>query len=139
MTIAIVGAAATLLVGAVGCSGMSAPEATGDGGKTDAGADAGPPCPKGIIVASSYDQSCKVDTDCESITEGNTCVPCTLTCANAAINVDAQAQWVSDIAKTTAPSLDTSCPVCVQLPGPCCRAGKCQLGSQCGALDAAAE
>ncbi len=53
------------------------------------------------ILASNYDQSCKTDTDCVAVSEGNACYPCTLACQTAAINVNALPQYRADVAKTT--------------------------------------
>ena len=52
-----------------------------------------------MISASSYDQSCAVDTDCTSVTSTNYCsVNCL--CGGSAINVGARAQFNEDVSKT---------------------------------------
>jgi hypothetical protein len=97
-----------------------------------------------LIQASDYDQSCKVDTDCQEIAEGNACVPCAFGCPlGGAINVGAMARYNSDVANT--PAIGQGCPVvpCIATVFPCCIGGKCQVGSrsQCSnsTTDAAAD
>jgi hypothetical protein len=84
------------------------------------------------IVASHYDQSCTTDTDCAGVAEGDTCSStCAPACPNAAINKAALNQYNSELtAKTT--DLQRSCSqYCVLTFGPCCVAGRCQMGNQC--------
>ncbi len=83
-----------------------------------------------LIQASSYDQSCKTDTDCVWVAEGDFCRPGAGNCPNAAISKSANAQYQADVAKTRA----ASCYApgnCGAESGPCCIAGQCQVGSQC--------
>ncbi len=83
-----------------------------------------------LIQASSSDQSCTTDTDCVVIAEGNGCDVSAFDCPNAAINKGGYAQYQSDIAKT--PSAWCYAPSgCPNESGPCCRGGKCQVGSGC--------
>jgi hypothetical protein len=84
------------------------------------------------IMASSYDQTCQVDSDCIAVAEGNFCDPgATSSCPYAAINKSALAQYNADLAKTQAgvcggPSL------CLEGAGDsCCRNGTCQGVVQC--------
>ena len=99
-------------------------------------------------MATSYDQACKVDTDCVAIVEGNVCVPCVFQgVLNAAINSGAVAKYNSDIAKTPG-NVGIGGAGCPTGGGtvsgdsnwsPFCCSGTCQLGSQCpSAVDAAA-
>lgn len=88
-----------------------------------------------VIAASSYDQSCAVDSDCAGVSEGDSCKPCDFSCANAAINAGALAKYTSD--SSGFPSVVAVahgvCPSsCGDGPGgPCCVGGKCQVGDQC--------
>ena len=155
--------AATLLAAATGCSSTSSnpgspdgaamtPEAQSDAPHEDSGPNA---CIEDagvkLIQASDYDQSCKVDTDCRSIGEGNACVPCAFACGlGAAINVSALAQYNSDVANTPAVAVKFGglicASACAEAFGPCCVGGRCQTSttSQCpgtatNAGDAAAD
>jgi hypothetical protein len=114
-------------------------------------------CADGGIKASSYEQSCVTDKDCVSIAEGDSCGICAFDCPGSAINVDAQAKYLADIAGTPAAiSLKSSLCVsaCPAEFGPCCRGGVCHADLQCsttatddaatdagadGGLDAAAD
>jgi hypothetical protein len=86
--------------------------------------------------ASNYNQSCKVDSDCVAVHEGDLCNLCALNCTNAAINVSAQAQYMSDLVNTpaaiSAQRLACTGDCAVQF-GPCCVGGTCQMGGQCPA------
>ncbi len=55
-----------------------------------------------LIQASNYDQSCKTDSDCVAVSEGNACIPGFGNCPMATINVGAMAQYNADVAKTNA-------------------------------------
>jgi hypothetical protein len=83
------------------------------------------------IMASNYDQSCRTDSDCVAIEEGNFCNPgANDGCTNAAINKSALAQYQADLAKTQAG-------VCYGLSGcgaefgPCCQSGMCSVNFAC--------
>jgi hypothetical protein len=81
-----------------------------------------------LIQASSYDQSCKTDTDCVPISEGNACdlLPC---CPNATISKTALAQYQSDLAKTRLASCSTGNLGCnCATYNFCCQGGSCQWG-----------
>jgi hypothetical protein len=86
-----------------------------------------------LIEAADYDQSCKTDSDCIAISEGNFACPGTPSCQNAAINKSAYAQYQADVAKTHA----ASCVVLVACPFepiPCCRGGTCHEDFACFGL-----
>ena len=110
------------------------------------GVDAAADCADANIMASSYVQSCKVDTDCRLIAEGNACTPCAFNCTNAAISAGALAKYMSDVANTPAVATEVNGQACASgcgsESGPCCLAGKCQVGNQCAnpvPTDAAAD
>jgi hypothetical protein len=87
-----------------------------------------------VIMASSYDQSCTVDTDCVGVSEGNSCKPCDFSCSNATINAGALAKYTSDTAHFPAVvAFDHGvCPSSCGGPvGLCCLGGKCHRGSPC--------
>jgi hypothetical protein len=96
-----------------------------------------------VIMASSYDQSCTVDSDCVGVAQGDSCRPCDFTCINATINTGALAKYTSDtkslpavlaVAKGACPSS------CGGPEGVCCRGGKCIRSFQClNIADAGAE
>lgn len=79
-----------------------------------------------LVLASSYDQSCKTDADCLAVAEGNGCNVGAFDCPNAAINRGAYAQYQSDIAKTHAASCNIGIfSGCVGTSDPCCQNGSC--------------
>ena len=94
-------------------------------------------------MASSYDQTCTVDTDCAGVSEGSSCNPCDFSCPNATIDHGALAKYTSDT--TNLPAVlavaKGACPSsCGGPAGPCCRGGQCVRGAQCFNLaDAAAD
>ena len=81
------------------------------------------------IVASSYDQSCTMDTDCAFVFEGNTCLA-GCQCLNAAVNVHVSASYMTDLAKISVDAGQVNCG-CTAFIGPCCRAGLCKVGQAC--------
>jgi hypothetical protein len=88
-----------------------------------------------MILASNYDQSCAVDTDCVEVAAGDYCSSGLARCPGSAINVHALAQFNSDIAKTPLGQGAWGDPgVCeaiwTGLPS-CCRQGTCQWNSGC--------
>jgi hypothetical protein len=120
-----------------------ATDANEDAASDDAGTSSIPTCAdaSAAIFASSYDQSCKVDSDCVSVGEGNLCNECSLVCRTATINASARDEYLSAFINTPAGAgphmIGCACP---EIPaGPCCRAGVCQLGSQCVLADAGAD
>jgi hypothetical protein len=87
-----------------------------------------------MILASNYDQSCRVDSDCILIAQGNYCTPGCL-CREGVVNYGALPRFVADVSKApiAADAMsagDAGCP-CLVPSGPCCRAGMCQLGARC--------
>ncbi len=102
--------------------GRAIPDGSSEAASGDAKASAGP-C---TISASSYDQSCTVDTDCTTVTSTDYCAASCL-CGGSAINVGALAQFNDDTAKTPLGSGalgGPACP-CAAALGPCCRSGTC--------------
>ena len=100
----------------------------GDTGTWDVRMDG---CPNGnacgSIRAQDYDQTCKTNSDCVGVTEGDLCAPNVCSnCKNAAINVGAQAKYAADFeSKDSTPFI---CP-CPSGPSIVCQGGTCQLGS----------
>jgi hypothetical protein len=93
-----------------------------------------------IVQASSFDQSCKVDSDCVGVGEGDVCYPCVVGCPNAAINVSAMGQYNS-VVSSKAPSNNgapTLCD-CPLIVNPCCRDGICHADLECQNLPPATE
>jgi hypothetical protein len=93
----------------LGCGGSTSPDAP------DA-SSGGAAC---VIVAASYDQSCKTDSDCALVPPGgNVCDPSSngtgcLVCDLAAVNVGSQEAYATALQKGIAqhpPSYATSCP-----------------------------
>ena len=94
----------------------------------------GPDASSQVITASSYGQSCTVDSDCVGVSEGDSCKPCDFTCTNAAINAGALAKYMSDTESLPAvlAVAHMACPSsCGGPEGVCCSAGKCHLGAPC--------
>jgi hypothetical protein len=109
-------------------------------------------CADANILASNYDRSCAVDTDCVAIAEGNVCDPCVFDgMLNAAINAGAMAKYSSDIAGTpgAAGIGGAGCSTGGGTVsgnsnwGPFCCSGRCHVGSPCpntaAAMDASAD
>jgi hypothetical protein len=87
-----------------------------------------------LIQSSSYDQSCKVDSDCVGVAEGNACYPCTVQCqAGGAINRNALAGYESDLSKTIGAREEATAPPCgcAAMFYPCCRGGTCHADLEC--------
>jgi hypothetical protein len=89
------------------------------------------------IQASSYEQTCKTDSDCVAVGQGSACGPCDLACTNAAINVAAHGQYVADVAKTPAGSTSGCTVSCAVGAGSatCCHGGVCHADSLCSGND----
>jgi len=85
-----------------------------------------------IVLASQYDQSCTVDSDCVPVGEVGSCPASACDgCWSAAINHCAAPQYMSALARVFAslpPGSACNCPA-EGSPGAICRAGKCQLPS----------
>jgi|HubBroStandDraft_6_1064221.scaffolds.fasta_scaffold330402_2 hypothetical protein len=90
----------------------------------DSGASDGGAC---VISASSYDQSCTIDSDCRVVSSGNYCSAMCL-CGGSAINAAAVAQFNEDVSKTPLGSgaLGNVLCGCPSENPPCCRKGVCQ-------------
>jgi hypothetical protein len=86
------------------------------------------------IEASSYSQTCAVDSDCVAVGQGNVCTgACSIACASAAINQGAYAQYQADVARlAVAPAGDCNCPAEY---GACCEQGICHADSTCSSGD----
>jgi hypothetical protein len=102
-----------------------------DSGDTDASTiasilgDAAASCD---IEPSSYDRSCKVDSDCTAVGFGNLCeVPCGVQCLNSAINVNSLAKYQADYAKNPAAACGPFFCGCGAEGLPTCVKGVCQL------------
>ncbi|MGO9839032.1 MAG: hypothetical protein ACLP1X_33025 [Polyangiaceae bacterium] len=83
------------------------------------------------VQASSYDQSCTVDTDCVGVSEGDSCNPCDFSCVNAAINAGALTQYTSDTASFPAVLAVAKGACASSCGGPetaCCVGGTCHWG-----------
>jgi hypothetical protein len=95
----------------------------------DAGADAPVDVDSGacVILASNYDQSCSVDSDCAMVSSGNYCVGGCF-CGGSAINVGASARFAADVARAQVGVPPGPGCGCGAEFGPCCIAGKCQAG-----------
>jgi hypothetical protein len=90
------------------------------------------------IEASSYDQSCRSDSDCVAVSEGDVCTPCGIGCTNAAINAAGLARYKADVASANAATrlgmfgtpyqCVTTCPYSRR---PCCASGQCHADAAC--------
>jgi hypothetical protein len=85
-----------------------------------------------LIQTSNYDQSCKLDSDCVSVSEGNACLPCVVACQTGTINRCALPRYQNDISKTIGFSemggVRCHCPLELN---PCCRGGVCHADLEC--------
>jgi len=95
------------------------------------------------ILASNYDQSCTVDTDCVRVAAGDYCGDECLCGGESTINVGALAQFNADVAKTPIGSdavegvgADCGCPAEID-NAPCCQGGQCVVGMCPETVDAA--
>jgi hypothetical protein len=79
----------------------------------------------GSIEASDYDQTCSTASDCVGVAEGDSCkgLFC-VDCANAAINVSAQAEYESALQSINGATGICPCPA---NPTVACDAGVCVL------------
>jgi hypothetical protein len=77
-----------------------------------------------IVDVASFDQSCKVATDCAPVVEGSVC---DCPCPNAAINVADYASYdrAEQAALTHCPGVQPECGVCSPPIGVLCQQGKC--------------
>ena len=107
----------------------SGSDATLDDSGSAAAEDSGSPAAC-MIVATSYDQSCEVDSDCVEVTSGNYCTGPQCMCGGSAISGGALAQFTADTARVHDGGGGIACP-CAASFGPCCRSGTCT--AQCWA------
>ena len=126
-------------IGNVGCGAtpIQVPDAgaAGSGGSNpgDGSADAASSNPGGChaVLASDYDQSCVVDTDCVGVGEVPTCpVSACDGCLAQGINKNAVAQYLAALSQaftSAPPGEQCACP-CEGI-GALCRGGKCQAAS----------
>jgi hypothetical protein len=99
-------------------------DAAGEGASVD-----GTTC--NMVLVSSYDQSCMVDTDCVNVAQVSVCpADCRDVCREWAVNRNAAAQYMAAYSQALAqalagvpPGTACSCPADV---APCCRGGRCQ-------------
>jgi hypothetical protein len=119
---------ALLLAGGTACT------STNTAPPSEAGASDAAGCAE--IRASSYDQSCKSDSDCAMVNVGNACVECVFACGEhvGAINVGALAQYMADVDKTPAGAALCGCGLVLR-PPLCCRSGQCHADNECLSLD----
>jgi formylglycine-generating enzyme required for sulfatase activity len=88
------------------------------------------------IEASSYDQSCKTDSECVTVSVGNACDECVFACVQSvgAINAGAMLEYNADVAKTPAGVAlsvgQCNCPL-ERVLAPCCRGGQCHVDLEC--------
>jgi hypothetical protein len=97
-----------------------------DGSPSDAaiGSDA-PPCSP--VLASDYDQSCMVDTDCVAVGEVPSCPAFACDgCTTVAINKSAMAQYMTALDRAFASEQSGTGCGCPCESGAVCRSGKCQ-------------
>lgn len=79
-----------------------------------------------LVRPSNYDHSCKTDSDCVAVPEGDPCVSGGVSCRTTAISMGAYAQYQSDVANNaTSCGNDGPCP---PDPRPCCVGGQCTVG-----------
>jgi hypothetical protein len=118
------------LCGVSACSAVG-PQSCGSKGETCCLDSLGPLCAAEAgatpIVASSYDQSCQVDSDCVAIGVGDSCYPCGVVCpGNAAINASSLARYMQDVAASPAGKGGFFCNCPLYSPSSvCCNAGLC--------------
>jgi hypothetical protein len=79
----------------------------------------------GSIWASDYDQSCSAPSDCVAVAEGDSCMGLfCVDCANAAINVSAEAEYETALENIKGPTGICPCPSGATVT---CDAGVCGL------------
>jgi hypothetical protein len=101
----------------------------------DAGLDAS--AASCTLQSSAYDQSCRMDSDCQPVFLGNVCDDiCRGVCATAGINVSAVAQYTSDLSAAQSAAGPTHAACSCAYGSAVCRAGVCAVGSPVGSADA---
>jgi hypothetical protein len=129
-------AAASECAAAGGQCGTSActalgPQSCGTQGETCCLDGVGAACAAGAglppILASNYDQSCSVDSDCVAIGVGDPCYVCEVACPGAAaINQTSLATYMADTARPVgSPGVVCNCPL-YDPSSVCCSAGTCK-------------
>ncbi|HEX8792973.1 MAG TPA: hypothetical protein VF765_18635 [Polyangiaceae bacterium] len=121
--------AAPMDAGSTGVDSGTSDASTTDAEATDGSPDDDVPCLP--LLASSYDQSCAVDSDCINVGQVITC-PATACafCASATIGRKAAAQYMADFSRLTAGlppdagDAGDACS-CLAVVKPCCLAGMC--------------
>jgi hypothetical protein len=115
-----------LRVRAILAFALAATASAACGGSSYEGSGSAPCRP---VLASDYDQSCVVDTDCLTVGQVSQC-PATAcdSCATEAINQSAMAQYMSAFAQAFATSPRPGFCGCPCTVNGICRAGKCQAG-----------
>jgi hypothetical protein len=88
-----------------------------------------------MILASNYDQSCTLDTDCTIVTSGDYCISYPR-CGGSAINVGALAKFNEDVSKTPyeTGAVGFAGGTCGFLGYPCCLDGTCGADRQCNSF-----
>jgi len=83
--------------------------------------------PCSIVLASDYDQSCTVDTDCVSVGQVPVCpaLACYADCTMWTISKSAAAQYMTALSRASASVAGESCGCANYNPYPCCRGGTC--------------
>jgi hypothetical protein len=111
-------------------AGGTAVDGSSDGPSVEGSRGAGVDADSGgcVISATSYDQSCNVDSDCVEVSVGDYCSATTCRCGTSAVNVGALAQFNTDVSKTPIGSgaLHTPFCFCPYSAGPFCSQGTCQ-------------
>lgn len=128
-----------LLAPATGCSKIGPQDCNTGFDVPDARCCLDPPnvCTEdsGSIHASDYDQSCKVDADCTSVSEGLVaCYACLLECQTGVINVNELSRYRSDLDKLPSPPSGEGRCNCPSITTPCCVDGQCHDGEPCGTV-----
>jgi hypothetical protein len=78
------------------------------------------------VLASDYDQSCAVDTDCVTVGEVPSCPAFACDgCGTEAINKNVMAQYMTAFSQAFASKAPGTGCGCGGGQGPCCRSGKC--------------
>lgn len=120
---------AVLAVGSLFASGCGATTAAANG-QADGSSDAvtnvdAPPC--SVVLASDYDQSCTVDTDCVAVGQVPACpaLACYVDCTMWTISKSAAAQYMTALSRASASVAGESCGCVSYNPYPCCRGGMC--------------
>lgn len=99
--------------------------------------EAGPPRPNNLtatadgpscspVLASDYDQSCTLDSDCVAVGEEPQCPAAGCECPSAAVNKGVVMQYQAALARASAIHVPRSGCSCACESAPLCRGGRCQ-------------